>query len=114
MNTSTDKTIEDYNPQATLVDPVAIIHPEESKCKTIFCTHILRRGLKPAYEFDIQFVAKTPRHIAAVVLIALLPTIFIISLLVVARMGVLSMFLFHWVGAIGAPCLYMVLMKGVV
>jgi membrane protease YdiL (CAAX protease family) len=104
----------DYSPEATLVDPsnpTTINNPEESKCKTIFCTHILRRGSKPAYEFDNQFVAKTPRHIAAVVLIALLPTIFIISLLVVARMGVLAMFLFHWVGAIGAPCLYMVLMK---
>jgi membrane protease YdiL (CAAX protease family) len=43
----------------------------------------------------------------ALQLLCLSPTVFMVVLLVVARLGLVSMFVFHWVGCVAFPALFM-------
>ena len=82
-----------------------------SFCERICCENILRRGQPLVYVYDDlpseKRLATRKLHVVLVMLICLLPAVAIICLMLVAKLGILSMFVFHWVGAVAAPCLYM-------
>ena len=83
------------------------------------CAHRLLRAMfnwggAKASDYDsadarLRIVDPTASLLAYVALhlICLSPTVFMVVLLVVARLGLVSMFVFHWVGCVAFPILFM-------
>ena len=81
-------------------DPLVTTHSEltatsESTCKKLFCELLLRRDKPSAYEYPKHNKATTTKLRAIIIFIGILPTIAIITLMLIAKLGIVSMFVFH-------------------
>ena len=95
-------------PRDPLVTTTEDIRMEESWYRRRFNEVVLRRNKPSPYIYGEEYRARRSLHLAFVVCISLLPTLAIITVMLIARLGILSMFVFHWGGAVAAPCLYMI------